>query len=212
MKFLNCVRRGVELYSFVRALFRLVFSVFFRWRIVGSENIPASGGAIIAANHISNWDPPVIGTAIARPLHFMAKEELFGNAVLRRIITSLGAFPVRRGAADRNAIRTAITLLEEGKLLGLFPEGTRSKSGKLGEPEQGLAMIAIKTGVPVVPAAIIGTNRVFSANCWFPRFEVHFAKPIPVAQGKATKEDLAQLSISIMEAIDTLLKNKSSSL
>lgn len=195
------------MYNIIRVLFRFIFFVFFRWRIVGIENIPANGAAIIAANHISNWDPPLIGTAIPRPMHFMAKEELFKNAVLKRVISALGAFPVKRGAADRNAIRTAIHLLEGGNVLGLFPEGTRSKNGMLGEPEQGLAMIAIKTGAPVIPAAIFGTNKVWSATCWFPRFEVHFAKPIPVAKGKATKEDIAELSNLIMQEIDTLLKN-----
>jgi 1-acyl-sn-glycerol-3-phosphate acyltransferase len=194
-------------YNVVRALFRFVFIVFFRWRIVGIENIPVGGAAIIAANHISNWDPPLIGTAIPRQMHFMAKEELFKNAVLKSIISTLGAFPVKRGAADRNAIRTAINLLEGGNILGLFPEGTRSKNGMLGEPEQGLAMIAIKTGAPVIPTAIIGTNKVLSATCWFPRFEVHFAKPIPVAKGKATKEDIAELSNLIMQEIDALLKD-----
>lgn len=198
------------MYNLVRVLFSFIFSVVFRWRIVGVENIPAAGGAIVAANHISNWDPPVIGTAVNRPMHFMAKEELFRNAILRNIISKLGAFPVKRGAADRNAIRTAMNLLEEGNLLGLFPEGTRSKNGMLGEPEQGLAMIAIKTGAAVIPAAVIGTNKVFSAGCWLPRFEVRFGKPIPVTRGKATKEDIAELSSMIMKEIDALLKQSSS--
>lgn len=197
------------MYNLVRGLFCFIFSVVFRWRIVGIENIPAAGGAIIAANHISNWDPPVIGTAVNRPMHFMAKEELFRNAILRKIISKLGAFPVKRGAADRNAIRTAMSLLEEGNLVGLFPEGTRSKSGMLGEPEQGLAMIAIKTGAVVIPTAVIGTNKVFSSNYWLPRFEVRFGKPIPVARGKATKEDIAEVSSLIMREIDALLKQSS---
>lgn len=197
------------MYNLVRVLFWFIFSVIFRWRIVGIENIPAAGGAIVAANHISNWDPPVIGTAVNRPMHFMAKEELFRNAILRNIISKLGAFPVKRGAADRNAIRTAMSLLEAGNLVGLFPEGTRSKNGMLGEPEQGLAMIAIKTGAVVIPTAVIGTNKVFSSSCWLPRFEVRFGKPVPVVRGKATKEDIAELSSLIMREIDALLKQSS---
>lgn len=197
------------MYNLARVLFWFIFSVVFRWRIVGIENIPAAEGAIVAANHISNWDPPLIGTAVNRPMHFMAKEELFRNAILRKIISKLGAFPVKRGASDRNAIRTAMKLLEEGNLVGLFPEGTRSKNGMLGEAEQGLAMIAVKTGAAVIPTAVLGTNKVFSSGCWLPRFEVRFGKPIPVGRKKATKADIAELSTLIMTEIDALLKQSS---
>lgn len=196
------------MYSLIRFFVTCIFVVFFRWRINGVENVPASGAVIIASNHISNFDPLVVGAAISRPIHFMAKEELFTNLVLRQLIQWLGAFPVRRGAADRTAIRTAMNFLEEGKVIGLFPEGTRSKTGELGQAEAGLAMIATKTGATIVPAAVFGTNKVFQVGL-FPRFQVYFGKPIRVKKGKASKEELEKITETMMQEISSLLKEQS---
>jgi 1-acyl-sn-glycerol-3-phosphate acyltransferase len=196
------------LYNVVRVLLHYFFKVIFRCKIIGADNIPSHGGAIIAANHVSLFDPPVVGTAFARPIHFMAKEELFVKPVLKWIFTKLKAFPVRRATADRTAIRHAITLLNNGELLGLFPEGTRSKTGKLGKPETGLAMIALKSGAPVVPAAIIGTNKVWKDGLLLPRFIVKFGNPITVEQGKADKEAMENLSNRIMQEISHLLEER----
>lgn len=184
-----------------------MFNALFNFRVQGTENIPQTGGVIIAANHISLWDPPVIGVALSREIHFMAKEELFKNPIFGWIIRSLNAFPVRRGFADRTAIRIAMDLLEDDQVIGLFPEGTRSKTGKLGSPEPGLGMIAAKTGATIVPTAILGTNTsFFHKGCIFPKFEIRFGKPIPVRKGKTSKEDLEKLSNQIMQEIDSLLK------
>lgn len=191
-------------YRFARIFFTFVFTVFFRWRIRGSENIPKQGGAIIAANHISLWDPPLVGTAVFRPLHFMAKEELFANGILRFIITALKAFPVKRGTADRSAIRKALALLAQGELLGLFPEGTRSKTGELGNPEAGVAMIALKANVPIIPAAIIGTNKVFGKEALLPRFTICFGEPVYPDARPEYREDMSLLSAKIMQEIARL--------
>lgn len=196
------------MYNFCRIIFGIIFTVFFRWQIKGVENIPKNGGVIIAANHISLWDPPVVGSALPRKLHFMAKEELFSNQILRWIITKLGAFPVRRGTADRTAIRKAIAILQEGGMLGLFPEGTRSKDGKLGQAESGLAMIAIRAGVPIVPAAIIGTNKVFQAP-FFPRFRVIFGEPIypdKIQSGRGLSDEISK---KVMDNIANLMHKES---
>lgn len=192
------------LYKFIRWFFRCIFKVIFRWEIIGHENIPHKGGAIIAANHISLWDPPLIGSGIDREIHFMAKEELFRLPVFSKLIRILKAFPVKRGMADRSAIRTAITLLENGELMGLFPEGTRSKTGQLGNPEAGVAMIAVKAGVPVIPTAIIGTNHKW--NFSIPQFTLIFGKPIETTKGKVDKEVLELLSKEIMINIQELLE------
>ena len=197
------------MYSLIRFFATCIFKIIFRWRITGAENVPASGAVIVASNHISNFDPLVVGAAITRPIHFMAKEELFANPVLRQIIRWLGAFPVRRGAADRTAIRTAMNFLEEGKVIGLFPEGTRSKTGEIGQAEAGLAMIATKTGATIVPAAIFGTNKVFQAGSLLPGFQVYFGKPIRVKKGKASKKELENITETMMQEIRSLLKEQS---
>lgn len=192
------------MYEFCRIIFAVIFTVFFRWKIKGVENIPEHGGVIIAANHISNFDPPVVGCAVPRKLHFMAKEELFSNAILKWAFTKLGAFPVRRGTADRVAIRKALNLLQTGEILGLFPEGTRSKTGELGQAEAGLAMIAFKTKAPIVPTAIIGTNKIFKGQL-FPEFKIIFGEPIYITDGKADKELLDDIGKQVMNSIANLI-------
>ncbi len=190
------------MYELLRVFLTLLFSLVFRWQTTGIENIPA-GGVIIAANHISLWDPPVVGTAIPRRrIHFMAKEELFTNKIFCWIITKLEAFPVKRGSADRTAIRTALSLLETGNIVGIFPEGTRSKNGKLGNPEPGLALIAVKAGVPVVPTAIVGTDKIFSNGCLFPKIKVIFGKPLIFSRDK---ESMEEMSARVMAEISHLL-------
>ncbi|BBB92971.1 MAG TPA: lysophospholipid acyltransferase family protein [Methylomusa anaerophila] len=194
--------------SLARILFTAVFTIFFRWRVYGTENIPTTGGVVIASNHISLFDPPVIGTAVPRLIHFMAKEELFQIPVFGWLIKKFNAFPVRRSTADRTAIRTALSLLATGNIVGIFPEGTRSKTGKLGSPEPGIAMIVAKAGVPVVPAAVIGTNRVFRNGCLFPQFIVKFGPPIMVTKGKTDKESMEFITTRIMSEISCLLENQ----
>ena len=118
------------IYTVVKNLLKILFRIFLRLRIEGAENIPKDGPLVIACNHLSLLDPPVLGTAATRKVHFMAKEELF-VPVLGDIYRLLGAFPVRRGGADRAAIKHGIDILESNQVLAIFPEGTRSKTGEL---------------------------------------------------------------------------------
>lgn len=192
------------MYEVLRVVFRAVFKIFFRCRVSGQEQIPKTGGVIVAANHMSLWDPPLVAAYVPRATHFMAKEELFHIPVFNSLIRSLHAFPVRRGAADRGAIRTAIQLLKDGECLGLFPEGTRSKNGDVGRAEPGLALIAVKSGVPVVPAAVVGTDCFLSKGRLFPTFEVRYGKPISFAADQADKAQLQAFSQKIMDEIKAL--------
>jgi 1-acyl-sn-glycerol-3-phosphate acyltransferase len=196
------------LYRLCRIILRFILRVLFRLEVTGLENLPRKGPALIAANHVSFWDPPVIGVNIPRYIHFMAKDELFKIPVLGWIIKKFQAFPVRRGMADRTAIRTAVGLLESGEIIGLFPEGTRSKTGVLGRPEAGVAMIALKTGAPIIPTAVIGTRATFSAKNRFPRFKVKFGNPICFNSQKYNKDSIEQLSDIMMREIERLLKEE----
>ncbi|MBP2633957.1 MAG: plsC [Firmicutes bacterium] len=196
------------LYDFVRVVLIAIFRYGFRCKVVGSDNIPKQGGVIIAANHLSLWDPPLAATFVPRYIHFMAKEELFKIPILGYIIRKLHSFPVRRGASDRAAIRTAITLLNDGHCLGLFPEGTRSKTGTIRKAEPGLALIALKAGVPVVPTAVIGTNKIMSKGSFLPKLEVRYGKPIQFVSDQTDKVALQEFSQKIMDEIEKLMNDE----
>jgi 1-acyl-sn-glycerol-3-phosphate acyltransferase len=147
----------------LRAFFRLLL----RWRITGAENVPRVGPVILASNHVSYLDPPVVGVGIWRPCAYLAKEELFHHRLFGWYLRKLNAFPVQRGAADRAALKRALEVLEQGMPLVLFPEGTRSEDGELQEPQMGVGMIAYRSGAPVVPAYVEGTGRVLGRSGGF---------------------------------------------
>lgn len=191
------------IYTIVKTIFKLMFAVGLRLKVEGTENIPKEGPLVIACNHLSLLDPPVLGTAATRKVHFMAKEELF-VPVLGTIYKILGAFPVRRGGADRAAIKHGIEILESGQVLAIFPEGTRSKTGKLGKAQPGALMMASKAKATIVPACIIGTDYKRHGRIW-PKVTVRFGKPIPFPQDAVvSKELLLQLTDDMMQRIAAL--------
>lgn len=144
------------LYALARAIVSFIFHIIYSIRITGRENIPKEkGGFIIASNHVSNLDPPMLGIVFNARYSFMAKDELFHvNPLFTWLITILGAFPVKRGAKDLAALDKGIEGLNNGRALVIFPEGTRSKTGELGKPKSGVAIVAMRAGVPVVPVFI----------------------------------------------------------
>jgi len=159
--------RGVNrvLYLVVRAILQPVFHVSFRMRRLGMEHIPKSGPVIFAANHRSFLDPFVIGCLTRRPVYYVAKKELFVHPVAGWLLNRLGAFPIDRGAGDQQAIETARAILERGDCVVIFPEGTRKRPGPLGEPRRGVGRLALQTGAPVVPVAVLGTEAVRRGWC-----------------------------------------------
>jgi 1-acyl-sn-glycerol-3-phosphate acyltransferase len=188
--------RGVSgwLYALVRGIVAPLFRVYFRMYVSGAGHIPAEGAAIIAPNHKSFWDSFLIGVCTRRHLRFMAKTELI-QARYGRLLVRLGAFPVRRGRADADALETARTILSQGGLLALFPEGTRVRDpDELGNPHRGAGRLALESGAPLVPCAITGTEKLFRAGLPMPRrVQVAFSEPIPVSDLAPTPDAASTL-------------------
>ncbi len=156
------LQRGVNpvLYWVVRAIFVPFFLVYFRLQRVGREHLPRSGPLLLASNHRSFLDPFVIGTLVRRPVYYMAKRELFEKRWQAWVLNALGAFPVDRGAGDSDAMDTARAILARGDCVVVFPEGTRVRKGPLGDPRRGVGRLALETGAPVAPVAVIGSDAV----------------------------------------------------
>ncbi|MEX0781338.1 MAG: lysophospholipid acyltransferase family protein [Dehalococcoidia bacterium] len=187
---------------------RAVLTVLTRWRVKGREKIPMEGGLIVVSNHLNNADPPILASGIARRrIRFMAKIELFKYpfGIVPRLY---GAFPVRRFEADMGALMAAERLLKRGEVLGMFPEGTRSRTGKIGTPHPGTAVIALRTGATVLPCAIHGTEQLRNPLnvLKYLRMGVTIADPIHVEQVKRpTEEQVQELTDRIFGAITALL-------
>jgi len=184
-------------YRCCRVIVRALYAILFRIRIVGADRIPESGGVLLCSNHKSYWDPLTLGVGIARPIRFMAKSELFRVPVLNWIIRAFGAFPVKRGGVSKDAIRQTIQLLENGKLIGIFPEGTRNKE-ELGMAKRGAAVMAIRADAVIVPAAIIGNYRFFR------KMTVVYGQPIRASDYGPDRE--AELTEVMMSSIHQLIR------
>jgi 1-acyl-sn-glycerol-3-phosphate acyltransferase len=189
------------LYVIFRSLLNAIYAVLFRLEPKGLHNIPSSGAVILASNHISNFDPPTIGVKVERQVLFMAKEELFRIPVFGSLITSFGAFPVKRGGVSKEAIKSAITFLKEGKMLAIFPEGSRSNTGAA---KKGAAMIALRGGGLIVPVAIVGSYKPFR------KMYVCYGEPIDLAARMEGFEgdQLERATEIIMEGIHKTAKQQ----
>lgn len=194
-------------YSFLRNCARLFYIIVYHIVVIGRDNIPAEkGGYIIASNHVSNNDPPVVGITFKGKYTFMAKEELFHkNPFFTWLIKRLGAFPVKRGAKDNSAIDKALESLKEGRIFVIFPEGTRSKDGTLGHAKSGVTLIAAQAKVPVVPVYIKYGRKKFRRNIY-----ISIGEKIPAERFDVDISDrkmLKQVSATIMDEI-ALLQEK----
>jgi 1-acyl-sn-glycerol-3-phosphate acyltransferase len=194
------------LYNTARAILRFIFLIL-GLKIEGFRNIPPHGAIIVAPNHLSYLDPLLVAVAIDRPVNFMAKAELFQNKILGRLLTMVYAFPVKRGNGDRHAIRHALQLMEEGKVLGIFPEGTRKKPGQVEHTQGGAAMIALRSGALVLPVACIGSDKGIPCGWLWPLI-IRIGEPISMLdyQGqKINSETIEKLSNEITDKINALL-------
>jgi len=190
----------VGFYEFARGVVKVGLSPMYRIEIIGQENIPKTGGVLICSNHINNFDPLVVGTTTPRPIHFMAKEELFKVPILGKIVSNVKAFPVKRGMSDREALRKGLSVLKEGEVLGLFPEGTRSKDGMLGKGLAGAGFFALRTKAEVVPCAVVGPYKVFG------KLTVVYGKPIEMTSLREQKASAEVVTEVIMDSIKQLLE------
>jgi 1-acyl-sn-glycerol-3-phosphate acyltransferase len=188
--------KGVSrpLYALIRGIVAPTFRTYFRMHIEGADHIPAEGPAIVAPNHKSFWDSFFIAVCTRRHVRYMGKSELF-KGLHGRLLVRLGAFPVRRGQSDQDALETARTILRQDGLLALFPEGTRIRDPEgLGEPKRGAGRLALETSAPIVPCAITGTDHLFAGPLPKPkRVQVAFAEPIPVSELPPTPEGAGEL-------------------
>ena len=188
-------------YKVCRVIVRFVMLFVFRLKFVGRENVPKEGGVIVAFNYKSNFDPVVAGLSCKRPLCFMAKEELFKNPVFGALIKALGAFPVRRGKGDIGAIKASLKILGEGKAMLMFPEGHRIKDGRKVKAKPGVALIAQRAQVPVVPVCISGEYK------WMHKITVTYGKPISLEEyygQKPEQEKIQQLADNVLDEIRAL--------
>lgn len=190
-------------YAIVKFIGLNLFRIFLRLEIEGQENIPKEGPLMLACNHISLLDPPVVGAACTRNVHWMAKEELF-VPILGTIYKWLGAFPVKRGTADRAALKHGIDIMKNNEVLAIFPEGTRSKTGALGKAAPGALMMAGQVRATILPACVIGTDIKRQGKLW-PKVIVRFGKPIEFPKDSfVDKALLTKLTEEMMQEIAKL--------
>jgi len=187
--------RGVNpiVYWLARAILQPFFHLYFRLSRIGREHIPADGPVIFAANHRSFIDPFVIGTMMRRPIYYVAKKELFANRVQAWLLNALGAFPVDRGNADQDMVDTAKAILARGDCVLIFPEGTRVRPGPPGSAKRGVGRLALETGAPVVPIAVIGTTDIRRGWRIRPRkVRIRAGRPLTFPCVESASRELAQ--------------------
>ena len=188
------------------------FRWFCRLRVEGTQHLPRTGPVIIAANHRSMWDVPLVVVACPRPVAFMAHRNLFGDPVRAAFFNAMGGYPVDPHAGrDTGALGFGIAVLEDGGVLGLFPEGTRSLGRPMGAFLPGAAWLALRAGVPVVPCGIVGTEAPRGAGkarwLWRPRVRIAFGEPIvpaPTRGRSGGREQVAALTEEIRSAVERL--------
>ena len=192
-------------YKLLQILFTVVFKIIYKIEIIGIENIPIKGRAIICSNHISNIDPIILSVVSNRPISYMAKKELFNNKLFGTILSKLYVIPVDRGNTDLAAIRKSLNVLKNEQVLGIFPEGTRVKKMDLNSAKPGISLIAIKAKSPVIPIFIEANYKLFS------HIRVNIGKPICLDDyydKKLNTNNHKDISKNILKSIYDLKNNR----
>ncbi len=196
-------------YRISRLLCLGIAKLIFRLHVEGEEHVPPTGAAILAVNHVSFVDPVIVGVAIRRPVYFLAKEELFRFRVLGWLLRQYHAIPVKRRRTDLQAIKRAVSVLQQGEMVVIFPEGTRGDGSRLRPAKPGIGLIAARSGAPVIPVLHRGTEKALPRGAWFPRphrITVQFGAPLRFTEspGREWHEEVAAFSQMIMERIAAL--------
>ena len=184
-----------------------IYKFIFKGRLIGKQNIPQKGSFIMVSNHGSLLDPPFLGHAVGRNISFMAKAELFKIPLLGFIIKACGAYPVKRGIADKNTIKIACEKLSKNNCIGIFIDGTRQKDGRVNKPKQGAALLAFKNQKLLLPVAIINSHRLIRFRFFIPIFTkiiIKVGKPVAPPKS-ATKEDLILVTNHLQDNINNML-------
>jgi 1-acyl-sn-glycerol-3-phosphate acyltransferase len=198
------------LYAIIHAFLRILGRLLFRLRIVGAEHVPKTGPVLIAPNHVSYLDIPLLGVMINRPLHFMGKASLFRGRWVGWLYRSLNSFPIERGSRSRIGLMEAVSRLKEGCCVAMYPEGGRSLDGRLQKPMPGIGMIVALSGAKVIPAYVAGTDKVLPVGAWMIRLHpvtVYIGEPLDftdLIQKGDGKELYLQISRAVMEQIAKL--------
>ena len=197
------------IYELVSKVFVLpIYKLVFKGQLIGRDNIPQKDSFIMVSNHGSLLDPPLLGHALGRNISFMAKEELFKIPCLGFVIRACGAYPVKRGIADKNTIKTACNKLSNNNCIGIFIDGTRQKNGRVNKPKQGAALLAFKNQKLLLPVAIVNSHRLIRFKFFIPLFSkivIKVGKPI-LPPKSSSRDDLNSVTINLQENINNLIE------
>ena len=193
-------------YRFIARGAQILFRLFWRWKVIGLENVPRTGGVLLASNHASHLDPPLVGAAVYgyRPCYIMGKSELWKNRLCGKILDQIGGFPVQRHTADRATLRRVLDWLKAGETVAMFPEGERTFNGDLQPAQPGITLLIQRSGVPVVPVACIGTFAALPRGRTLPKLapiKIVFGSPMTFPP-EAKREEV---TAALMQAIADLM-------
>ena len=196
------------IYQLVSKLFVLpIYKFVFKGHLIGRENIPQKDAFVMVSNHGSLLDPPLLGHALGRNISFMAKAELFKIPILGFVIKACGAYPVKRGIADKNTIKTACEKLSNDNCIGIFIDGTRQKNGRVNKPKQGAALLAFKNKKLLLPVAIVNSHRLIRFKFCIPLFSkivIKVGKPVKPPRS-SSRDDLNYVTMNLRDNINNLI-------